>query len=665
VSKKAEQNGDVGVVLCDCGGTLRARLDFKELQSHLEQLDAVTAVTCCSKFCRENECSKTVKSILKTQAERVVIGACDQETFDSSLRAAMEANGLNQGFLWCANIREHCGWVHPDQEAATGKAKDVLTAAVQRVRLASTIKAKTHTVNQNVLVLGAGPAALQTAVGLAQLGHKVTIMTKGEPLGGFAAEAPQMYAYVAADWSAAERLVQSQIDALIDQVKKNRNIRLETTASLKAVRGELGNFHVVVNSNGSEQKNSVGAVIIAMDSGPMIRELVELIRDRQEIPRRIAIVLDIYREHDRVVSAQVLSAAELLANRFGAEVKVFCHNTRVAAMGLENLYRRAREAGVVFVKYDLPPAISERGVKKIVKFEEPLVGKESSEEFDLVAMADTAAERNNGVLLNLFEGLRAGPEGTLQMDNVWLLPTKTSREGVFVAGSLAGAGELREALTGALATAEQVHELLKNKQIEVFDDAALVDQDKCVLCLTCLRICPYHAIGIDVDNKAASVSVVDCQRCGICAAQCPTQAIQLPRYTDEQIAAEIGNKPQITVFACENSAYPAATAAGLQGAEYRAKVRLVRVPCAGKVDPRDVLQSLERGADRVLILGCHLESCQYLLGSSRAIKRIQHINSMLENAGIDNKRVVFGQLASVEPGKFLGYVEEVEQEGRH
>jgi coenzyme F420-reducing hydrogenase delta subunit/Pyruvate/2-oxoacid:ferredoxin oxidoreductase delta subunit len=234
-----------------------------------------------------------------------------------------------------------------------------------------------------------------------------------------------------------------------------------------------------------------------------------------------------------------------------------------------------------------------------------------------------------------------------------------NREGIFVVGSAGGTDELRDAQADGLATANEIHELLKNKEIEILDDAAVVDDDKCVLCLTCMRICPHAAVSIDVDNSVASISAVACQRCGICAAECPAGAIELPRYTQKEIAAEVGDKPQITVFACENSAYPAATAAAINGSQWERAVRLIRVPCVGKVDPRDVLRAMECGAEKVMILGCHLESCRYLSGSTRAGKRIERLNSELEKIGVDKKRVVFGQLASVEPSKFLEFVRAV------
>ncbi|MBA7507460.1 Ion-translocating oxidoreductase complex subunit B [subsurface metagenome] len=654
--KKAEQtNGDVGIVLCDCAGTLRSRLDFEQLTEHLSGLAEVATVKLCSKFCQQKDCTKTIKSLKQT--ERLVIGACDREIFDNTLHEAIQSVNLNDGLLWSVNIREHCSWVAKTPKAATDKAKEALAAAVRRVKMASAVKSKKTSVNQNVLVIGGSVAAMQTATTLSQLGHHVTLVECSEKFGAAVAETPELYGYVASDCSQTEALVQNQVDQLIRQVKNDKQIRIQTSSTLKSLEGEFGNFTALVTSNGTEQKLSAGAIVLAPGPATKKSELAELVHNGEAIPKRIAIVMDTLGEQGKRVSAQVLSAAELLAKRFGAEVKLYCHNIRVAATGMEALYRRAREAGVVIVKYESPPTISDRGSKKVVSVEEPLIGYQVDEEFDLVVMADSPTA-NTTELLSLIEGLRPGPVGDLQADNVWLLPTKTNREGIFAVGSAPDTDELRDPQTDGLATANEIHELLKNKHIEVLDDAATVDGDKCVLCLTCMRICPHAAISIDIDNKAASVSAVTCQRCGICAAECPTGAIQLPRYTDEQVAAELGDKPQITVFACENSAYPAATAAATISSQWGQQAQLIRVPCAGKVDPRDVLRALECGAQKVMILGCHLESCQYLAGSTRAAKRLERLNNALKKAGVDKKQVIFGQLASVEPHKFIEYLSE-------
>lgn len=685
---ETEYEKDVGVIVCDCEGTLRDRLDFEKLQNHLEQLPTVAQVSCCSRFCRQNECAETIKSTFKKQVKRLVVGACEPEIFDETLSEAMVDVSFNQGLLWCVNIREQCGWVASSAKEATDKAIEVLDAAVRRVKAASVVKSKKTGIKQNVLVLGGTMEAMQTAVALSQLGHRVILVHNGEKLGGLPAEIPQLYGYVASSSCDAETLVRKRIDELIEQVGNDKQIRVVTCTFFESIEGELGNFTVAVNSGESKRRFKAGALVLGTGTAAVWPGLAQFFGNGLDIPKRkhIAIVMDVLggpnqdnkgrlriREQDPATSAQVLSTAELLVKHFRAEVKLYCHNIRVATTGMENLYRRARGSGVVVVKYESPPVVSNNGPKNVVCVEDPLLGCEVSEEFDLVIMAgdfNNDKERleaqdkyaangdSNNELLKLIKGLRAGPDGTLQVDSIWFLPTRTNRKGIFTVGSAKGTDELRNSQADGLAAADEIHNLLKDKSIEIFDDAAVVDSEKCVLCLTCMRICPHGAVSIDVADSATSISAIACQRCGICMAQCPAGAIELPRYTQSQIQAEIGDQPQITVFVCENSAYPAATAVGVAGIEYNASVRLIRVPCAGKVSPKDVLTTLEKGAEKVMILGCHPESCQYLTGSNFAANWIKRIGNMLEKAGVDKSRVFFGGLSAVEPAKFVEYVNE-------
>ena len=88
--KKSVQNGDISIVLCDCGGTLGTRLDFDKITKQLKQIPAVAQVACTSDLCRKEQCSKLVKSMAKKQTDRLVIGACNREVFDQALCRAAE-----------------------------------------------------------------------------------------------------------------------------------------------------------------------------------------------------------------------------------------------------------------------------------------------------------------------------------------------------------------------------------------------------------------------------------------------------------------------------------------------------------------------------------------------------------------------------------------------
>ena len=468
---------------------------------------------------------------------------------------------------------------------------------------------------------------------------------------------PELYSHLAADSSSAEALVSKRVAVLVDEIQNAENIDVHNDSVLAGVSGELGNITVTVESGGSQTTVPAGVVVIAADPAPTSLEktVSDVSRNGEECPKSMAIVIDLQSEQGKTVTVQALSAAELMASRYGVEVKLYCHNMRVAATGLENLYRRVRGAGVPVFKYESPPVVSEDGK---IRIKDPIIGREISEKFDTVIRADIAAAayKNDG-LLSLLDGLRPGPEDDLQADSVWLTPSQTNRRDFFSVGSPPGSDEIRITQTDAMATASAVHELLKNREIVVLQDQPVVDADKCVLCLTCKRICPHGAVGIDLEKEAATMSALLCRRCGICAAHCPGTAIQLPHYTDDQFHAELDEIPRITVFACENSAIPAASGAVLRGYEYDAAVRLIRVPCAGKVDARHVLRALELGAEKVMILACHHENCHYLNGSTRAAKKLEALAEKLGKAGFDKNRLSVGTLASVEPEKFIEYVE--------
>ena len=663
---------DVALVLCDCNGKLRQRLDFNRLEKELSALDAVQSVTVCSDLCSADERSAAVAAAIKAGARRLVVGACRREVFEDAFRALLKEKQLNEALWWPVNICEQCALVHADKRAATGKALARLTAAVDRVACAVPLASSTHQVRRDVAVVGGGVAGLQAALALAGLGHAVVLIHRDGDLGGTARGLPELYGYVSADPESAAAGVREAVDTLVGQVEADKSIRLCTGAALKSAAGELGNFLLRIGLNGEEQEVEAGAIVLATgfcsasaaDAAGVVESpkivdmpaLVEMIR-AGNVPARVAIVVDLVAEQGRAVSAQVLSAAELLG-RAGVEVKVYCRNVRVAAAGQEALYRRARAAGAVIAKYDDTPTISVDSSKVLVSSVDPVVGVKVADGFDLIVLADLPPAETADARCGVIKGLQPGPEGALQFDDVWLLPTETNRPGVFVVGAARGNSEYRDALNDGLAVAEEIHELLADDCIETLDDAATVDVDKCVLCLTCVRVCPHAAISIDRQKEAAAVSLLSCQRCGICAAECPAKAITLPGFSDEQVVADVGEKPQLTVFACENSAIPAAEAAA--GSEYGVAAQIVRVPCAGKVDPQSVLTALEKGADRVLILGCHPDSCQYLSGSTRAAKRAEQIAAALARAGVDGSRVRFGGIASVEPGKFVEYVSATE-----
>ena len=123
---------------------------------------------------------------------------------------------------------------------------------------------------------------------------------------------------------------------------------------------------------------------------------------------------------------------------------------------------------------------------------------------------------------------------------------------------------------------------------------------------------------------------------------------------------------RIIAFCCEHSAYQAADSAGRMGLHYPGNIRIIRVPCAGRVDVQHILKAFEKGAAGVLVMGCQEGACQHLTGNTRAKERVKYSEMLLEEVGIDSGRVGMFNLAPNSPYKFVQIANEINEriEGR-
>ncbi len=98
-------------------------------------------------------------------------------------------------------------------------------------------------------------------------------------------------------------------------------------------------------------------------------------------------------------------------------------------------------------------------------------------------------------------------------------------------------------------------------------------------------------------------------------------------------------RPKIVGFCCEKHGADCVAFAARTGRQYDSSVRLVRVPCTGRVDGIQLLEALENGADAVFVLGCLEKNCYYDTGSIEGRKRVEYVKTMLKEVGIEPERV--------------------------
>jgi heterodisulfide reductase subunit A len=258
--------------------------------------------------------------------------------------------------------------------------------------------------------------------------------------------------------------------------------------------------------------------------------------------------------------------------------------------------------------------------------------------------------------------LAASQDGFLLEAHPKLHPLESAVEGVFLAGSCQGPKDVRETVAASVGAAAKAYQLLCKDVLQLDGMIAVIDRDRCVGCGTCAAECPYQAIVLREDEEGAlkaHVETAACKGCGVCAGACPTQAADhlgfpleaLKAMVDAALADRAGEK--ILAFCCHWCAYAGADAAGVSRLAYPTPVRIVRVPCSGRISPRLVLHAFQKGAGRVMVAGCHPPGdCHYISGNVRFESRVPRIRTLLSKKGYDPNRFSYYWISATEGPQF-------------
>ncbi len=118
-------------------------------------------------------------------------------------------------------------------------------------------------------------------------------------------------------------------------------------------------------------------------------------------------------------------------------------------------------------------------------------------------------------------------------------------------------------------------------------------------------------------------------------------------------------QPKVLAFLCRWCSYAGADLTGSSRMDYPAQVRILRVPCSGRVDPLFILKALRSGLDGILVSGCHPGDCHYTAGNYHARRKFIILSRLLEHVGIDPRRVQFSWVSAAEGEKFAKVVRAV------
>jgi len=345
---------------------------------------------------------------------------------------------------------------------------------------------------------------------------------------------------------------------MISAAEKDRNIEVLTSAQVTAVEGRAGDFRIEIRKDEETISRKYGAIVLATEyqsevasdsglkPGPRIvsqEQLCNMLRNPglETEPKSIAFVFDFSDENSRFPTVSTLHNALEAKRKWGSEVYVFYKSVKVDSEGTEKLYREARDCGVVFLKSEVAPRISVEDGRVSIEASDVFLGDDVALACDLLVAEELYVPAEGSGKLSSLLSVRRDSRGFYQDENVHLYPVASEKKGIFFVGGCRGDLDLERVLTDISSVVVNVYELLSLGKILVEVERVKADPQKCVACLTCIRVCPHGAIQlVRIGSKeVAGISDAACYACGICAGICPAKAIQFEGYGDEEILAQI------------------------------------------------------------------------------------------------------------------------------
>lgn len=228
----------IGVYVCHCGTNIAGTVDVHALTQYAASLPNV-AVTREYKYMCSDPGQELIRQDIKERGlNRIVVASCSPLMHEPTFRGALVRAGINPFLLQMVNIREHVSWVHTNKQEATAKAKDLVRAAVRRVRLHKPLEKRKVEINPNVLVVGGGIAGIHAALNIANSGKHVYLVERQPTIGGHMAYFDKTFPTL----DCAACILTPKMTA----VGSHRNITLWTYAEVTAVDGYVGNYKVKV-----------------------------------------------------------------------------------------------------------------------------------------------------------------------------------------------------------------------------------------------------------------------------------------------------------------------------------------------------------------------------------------------------------------------------------
>ena len=553
----------IGVFICHCGANIGRIVNVPSAVEYAMTLPNVVYAQEQLFSCATNSAQEITNMTKEKGLNRVIVAACTPRNLEPLFRDTVREAGINQYYYEMANIREHCSWVHQkEQEKATAKAKDIIRMSAARACLLESLQEIDLTVDKRALVVGGGIAGMTCALSVANQGHEVYLIEKDKDLGGTARRIH----------TTLEGMdVQAYLRDIIKKVYQHPLIHVLSDAKITEATGYVGNFVTKVKSEGRDFEIKHGAAVVAIgadiykpteylygqnDKVMTSLELEEKVAagDEQVINAESLAMIQCVgcRNEDRnycsriCCSESVKNALRLKEKNPDQEIYVFFRDMRTYGFR-EDYYRAASESGVRFIRYEpenAPQVVAvNEGGKEVLRISvpDPVLGKMLEIDVDILALAAAVVPAVDSRDISLSFKVSLGPDDWFKEAHVKLRPVEFGTDGVFLCGMAHYPKHITETINHAYGAAGRVLTLLSRDIVRASGAVCAVDENRCISCGACITVCTYGAIEFyeSPTGRKAKVNPVLCKGDGVCNTVCPTSAIVLKHFTDEELLKQI------------------------------------------------------------------------------------------------------------------------------
>ncbi len=558
----AAEHPRIGVFVCSCGINIAGVVEVDAVAEYARSLPNVELVENNLFTCSADTQDLINKKIQEHQLNRIVIAACTPRTHEPLFQETLKEAGLNAYLVEMANIRNQNSWVHQrTPEKATEKAKDQVRMAVAKASLMVPLQSLSVAVTQKALVIGGGMAGMTAALTLADQNYETVLLEKAVRLGGNA-------------WQLNEtgngQPIRPMLEDLIKRVQSNQRIKVHTKAKLLTAMGSVGNFVSKIEVDGKTRAVNYGVAVLATGGkesqpeeylygqDPRVKTHLEFdaaLRERSDEIAAAGSVVFIQcvgsREEHRLYCSRICcshtmkSAIKLKELKPDMDVVVLYRDIRTYGKR-EDLYKQARELGVLFIRFDLQskPQVHIKDDDLQLTAFDPILQRPVSITPDYLVLAAAVEPSTDQHLVELFK-CGQNEEGFLNEAHPKLRPVDMSVDGLFVAGLCNFPKPIDESIAQAKAAAARAGVLLAREEMQL-DAIKSYVTEKCDGCALCLDVCPYRAIKLEqyqqdngTNHQRVKTDPALCKGCGLCAATCPKEGVHVHGFTLEQLKSQV------------------------------------------------------------------------------------------------------------------------------